>query len=247
MSSSLITIRPARPDDEEAALDVENAVWAPFHWEADGAPEWDYDPDLWVVAEQDGTIVASADGCRVRWDGDPAHLPAGGWSQVIADSPSAAGSRWACALGTSVLPHLRGQGLAARMLEALGERARDCEMSGMLAPARPSSRALMADLPIQAYAAVRLPDGRHFDPWLRTHERIGGRIIGVCERSMAVQAPVPDWERWLGFPLPHSGRLLVPGAIGWLEILDGQGVLSEDSVWVLHGDTPSWASARTSS
>lgn len=239
--SGPITIRPGEPADEDAAIAVENAVWAPFHWMADGAPEWDYDPQLWVVAEQDGAIVASADGCRIDWSGQPGNLPARGWSEVIENAPKASGSPWASALGTSILPGLRGQGLARRMLEALAGRAREAGCRGMLAPARPSARAMMPHLAIADYAALRLPDGRHFDPWIRTHERIGGRIIGTCEASMRVSGPHGDWEAWTGMLLPHQGRLLVPGAIGWLELRDGRGELSEDSIWVLHGGPGAWA------
>lgn len=228
-----VRIRPATAADVDEALEVERQVWARFHYETDGVPDWDYDPDLWVVGVRDGRIVATADGCRVRWDGRPEHLPPS-WTDVLRNAPHAAASRWASALGTSILPSARGGRLGERMLAALAARAQMLNMHGMLAPVRPAARAQYPHLPVSTYARMRLADGRHVDPWLRAHERSGARIIGWAERSMDVSAPVEDWERWLGYPLPAEGRLLIDGAIGWLRLSDGIGRLSEDSVWVLH-------------
>jgi hypothetical protein len=240
MSADTFLVRPGRPEDQDAALEVENAVWAPFHWDSDDLPGWEYDPLLWVVAEREGRIVASADGCRMHWDGAPAGLPRGGWMEVLGQAPAALaeGAPWGCALGTSILPEAQGHALSGRMLVALVAQARIAGLRGLLAPARPTARARMPELSIDDYAAVRLPDGRHFDPWLRVHERIGGTIIATCSPSMRVSAPIGDWERWLGEALPATGRLLIRGAIGYLEIREGVGTLTEDSVWVLHQTAP---------
>lgn len=239
---SEVRIRPATPRDIDEALDVERAVWAPFHYEAEGAPDWDYDQDLWVVAVRDGRIVATADGCRASWDGRPEHLPAS-WTDVLRDAPLAARSRWGSALGTSILPEARGERLGERMLAALAERARLLNMHGMLAPVRPAARAQYPHMPISSFARMRLSDGRHVDPWLRAHEQTGARIIGWAERSMAVHGPHEAWERWVGYPLPTEGRLLIDGAAGWLRLTEGVGHLSEDSVWVLHPLTDSLRTA----
>lgn len=233
-------IRPGHGGEEDEALEIENAVWAPFHWEHEDGPAWQYDPMLWVVAELGGRLVGTADGCRMHWDGDPAHLPAGGWQQVLEQAPEALDqdAPWGCALGTSILPQVRGMQLSGRLLQGLVAQAQLAGLRGLLAPARPTARARMPHLPIADYARVRLPDGRHFDPWLRVHERIGGRIIASCSPSMQVTAPINDWERWLGEPLPLTGRLLITGAIGYLELDEGLGTLTEDSVWVLHPTGP---------
>lgn len=229
-------IRPARAEDEDAALAVENSVWAPFLWQTDQLPDWQYDLALWVVAEDNGAIVASADGQPLDWDETVAGLPSDGWQGVL-ERAAVGYSRqpdWACALGTSVLPEYRRGGLSANMLIALKERAATAGYRGMLAPARPSHRALMPHLTIDEYAALRLPDGRHADPWLRVHEALGGVLIGVCARSLTLSAPRADWESWLAMRLPERARLIPPGSTGWLDIRDGVGTLIEDSVWMRH-------------
>lgn len=229
-------IRPGRAEDEDTAVAVENSVWAPFLWQTDQLPDWQYDMGLWVVAEHDGEIVASADGQPLEWDETLAGLPADGWQGVLARAAVGYSRQpaWACALGTSVLPEHRRGGLSARMLVALKERAALAGYRGMLAPARPSHRALMPQLSIEEYAALRLSDGRHADPWLRVHEALGGSLIGVCPHSLTLSAPRADWEAWLSMRLPERARLIPPGSTGWLDVRDGVGTLIEDSVWVRH-------------
>lgn len=232
LSSSLV-IRPGSPSDADRAIEIENSVWAPYHYEAEGAPDWDYDPRFWVVAELDGRMVATADGCLADWDGHPDHLPAS-WTQVMRDAPAISDSPWTCALGTSIVSDARGLRLSALMLEALAGRSAEYGAVGMLAPARPSSRASYPHLDLVDYANLRLADGRHADPWIRTHERLGARIIGHSERSMDVSGTHAQWEAWLGYPLPQHTRCLIPGSTGWLELWGGMGRLSEDSIWMLH-------------
>lgn len=235
---SLPVIRPGAAADADAAHEIENLVWAPFHYEGDEVIEWDYDTALWVVAEDTRQIIATADGCLVDWDGDPRNLPPS-WMEVLRRSSTAdPAGRWASALGTSILPEHRGGGLGARMLVGLKEQATQRGMRGMLAPARPSARHSWPQMTLADYAALRLDDGRHADPWIRAHEAIGGHIIGWCERSLEVHAAHEVWERWAGYRLPSEGRCLFPRSIGWLELSGGQGCLTEDSIWILHPIDP---------
>lgn len=239
----MVAIRPARPEDEDAALEVEGAVWAPYLYETEAVPDdWTYTPELWVVAEDPARgIVASADACWLDWDGDPAHLPAGGWQEVLWASRTQGpvrAPRWACALGVNVLPEARGSGLARRMLGALVARATSAGAVGVIAPVRPTHRGLWPHLPIDAYARLESADGRVVDPWIRTHLGLGGVIVGVCERSLVMREPHERWQDWLGMALPATGRLIPPGSIGWLHLGGAEGELVEESVWIRHDIAP---------
>ena len=141
---------------------------------------------------------------------------------------------FACALGASILPEARGGGLARELLIGLRDAASAAGYEGVLAPVRPTAWTQMPHLTVAEYANVRLPDGRHFDPWVRTHEAVGGRIIGTCPDSAVFSGERADWERWTGTRLPENGRLIAPHTAGWLTITDDWGVLSEASLWLLH-------------
>jgi GNAT superfamily N-acetyltransferase len=232
-----LLIRLCHPDEEEVCWNIEQACWAPFNWEADGAEGVGYFPALHVVAQNSaGDLVATVDACPVHWDGDPGSLPDGGWTDVVLaaqqgfDEPPA----FACALGASILPAARGAGISRRLLIGLRDAAKRAGYLGLLAPVRPTARLHMPHLPIAEYERTRLPDGRHFDPWVRTHEAVGGKIIGSCHASAVFQGSRPDWERWTGMRLPDNGRVLAPHTAGWLDLVDGWGVLTESSLWLLH-------------
>ena len=233
-------IRLARPDEDDACTALENAVWAPFQGGTDNGElflGYRY-PELHLVAvdQLDGTIVATAEACPFAWDGQAEHLPARGWQQATRAAAYGFASKpdYACALGITVSPDVRGHGLSGVLIDALLDAAKQAGYKGLAAPVRPTEKWRMPDLTVADYAQIRLPDGRLFDPWLRLHEQAGGQRLGVCEHSLDVEANRPDWERWTGLRLPSDGRLLIAGAVSYLELANDYGRLAEPSVWFLH-------------
>jgi GNAT superfamily N-acetyltransferase len=236
-------IRPCRPEEEARSWELERLVWNPMNWEAEGSVGTGYFPDLHLLAVDKGDdLFGTIDGCPLRWNGDPEDLPPGGWSEMVlrADalrretpdySPE---DYWVGAVGTSIDPKASGQGLSARLLEALRDQAERLGYRGLLAPVRPILKARMPWLTIAEYAEVRLPNGRHFDPWIRTHEDLGGQIIATCESSAQFRGSRQQWEAWSKSKLPDSGMVLLPEAIGALELDGGRGRLIEPSVWIQH-------------
>lgn len=232
-----VVIRHCRPEEVDASWELERKVWAPFNWEAEGSTGVDYFSELHLVAEANGKLVGTIDGCPLDWDGDPSHLPQRGWTEMIEAarvgfeglSPAYVG-----AIGTSIDPDYEGSGLAGRLLSALRDEALRLGYKGLVAPVRPVFRWRMPHLSIEQYAEMRMADGRHFDPWVRVHERIGGRIIGVAEHSANFVGSREDWERWVGIRLPDDGRVLAPKTINFLDLVAGIGVLVEPSIWILH-------------
>lgn len=233
-----VEIRLCTEEEVEESWELERKVWAPFNWQAQGATGVDYFPELHLVAVSDGTLVGTIDGCPLDWDGDPTHLPVSGWTGMIeAAKQGFAGlsPRWVGAIGTSVDPDFEGGGLAGRLLVALRDAAFELGYVGVAAPVRPVARWRMPQLSLDEYAVQRLPDGRHFDPWVRVHERIGGRIVAVCEQSANFVGDREDWEGWLGMRLPDEGRVLpAPAAIDFLDLFQGVGILTEPSIWIVH-------------
>ena len=91
-------------------------------------------------------------------------------------------------------------------------------------------------MPIQDYADWRRPDGRPFDPWLRTHLRLGGQIIGTSAASQVFTGTLDQWQSWSGQALPVSGEYIVPQAISPLivDLTVDLGTLTEPCIWVRH-------------
>lgn len=229
-------IRLAKPGEQETCLELERQVWNPFNWEADGSVGLDYDPELHMVAVEDGEIIGTIDGCGFNWSGKPEDLPEDGWTGIVLEAIEGFPKRasYASALGASVSPHIQAKGLSKELLKALKAQALSLGYKGMVAPVRPMLAARMPHLTISEYLETRLPDGRHFDPWVRAHESIGGKIIGSCEESAVFGGTREQWEGWAKMKLPDQGAFLFEGAINWLRMDSGYGILREDSAWLLH-------------
>ena len=66
------------------------------------------------------------------------------------------------------------------MLQWMSAVGRQHGMSKLIVPVRPSHKDRHPHMSMADYAAKSRSDGLHPDPWIRTHQRIGGRIIGPC-------------------------------------------------------------------
>jgi GNAT superfamily N-acetyltransferase len=186
-----------------------------------------------VLVEGD-EIVAEAFALPIPWDGTAAGLPAG-WDAAFelgmeTDLEPDALSM----LVISVDPARQGERLGGRMLEASRDGAREAGLSAVLAPVRPTRKERYPLIPIERYLSWRRPDGSHFDPWLRLHERVGGRILAAAPNSMTIDAPVSAWEEWTGMEFPEDGDYIVPGMLDPLGVRDGRGRHAEPNFWVVH-------------
>jgi hypothetical protein len=99
---------------------------------------------------------------------------------------------------------------------------------------RPTLKARYPLIPIERYLEWRRPDGKHFDPWIRVHERIGGEILAAAPESMEMDCPVSDWEEWTGMQFPDDGDYIVPQMLAPLYVRDGRGRHVEPNVWLRH-------------
>jgi hypothetical protein len=104
----------------------------------------------------------------------------------------------------------------------------------LVAPVRPTLKARYPLTPIAEYAEWRRDDGTHFDPWLRVHERVGGRILGPAEEAMLIEGTREEWEGWTQMAFPAAGDYVVPGALVPVRFEAGRGVYREPCVWVEH-------------
>jgi len=137
-----------------------------------------------------------------------------------------------CALAIVIAPERQGSGLSSRMLAHMREIA--APFGTLVAPVRPTWKARQPYMPIEEYAALRRADGTHADPWIRTHERAGGRILQTAEEAMLIEGSVEEWREWTGLDLPADGEAIVPEALVPVRFEGGHGVYREPCVWLEH-------------
>jgi GNAT superfamily N-acetyltransferase len=172
------------------------------------------------------------------WHGDAASLPDGGLDAVVEArfAEGAATPNVLCALQILIAAECRGQRLSSRMISRMAEIGRDHGLDTLIAPVRPTLKERYPLAPMERYIGWRRSDGAHFDPWLRTHERLGAEIVKVAPQSTSVPGSVAEWEDWAQMAFPETGAYVVPGALVPVDIdrESDEGLYVEPNVWMVH-------------
>ncbi|HET7567262.1 MAG TPA: hypothetical protein VFJ91_04670 [Gaiellaceae bacterium] len=193
---------------------------------------YDLYPDfqLWAVDRDSRTTIAYACTLPVSWDGTPS--PRGvDWamSNGVSGEPTAL-----CAIAAAIVPEYRGIGLAEAIVRRMGSIANAHGLGALVVPARPTWKDRYPLTPIDRYLTWRRGDGQLYDPWLRTHERLGAELLGPAERSLTVTGSRGEWEAWTELTFPEEGDYVVPGGLAPVRFDGGRGVYVEPGVWMIH-------------
>ncbi|MEU6077704.1 hypothetical protein [Micromonospora sp. NPDC047074] len=192
-----------------------------------------------VLLDGDGDLVAAGWAVPIRWDGDPAHLPEGytdSLRRAVTGHDHGEAPDTLVVMAAQVRSDLRGQGLAGDLLTALRSVAGQRGWSRVVAPVRPTLKARYPLTPIERFAAWKREDDSPLDPWLRTHWRLGARLIAMAPRSQTMTGTVAEWQQWTGMVFPDSGDYVIPDGLSLLRVdrdLD-RGTYTEPNVWVQH-------------
>ena len=169
------------------------------------------------------------------WDGTLDDLPEGmddGFLRAVGERENSA----LMALFIAIPGTHRGRHVSTDALNAMVELARGHGLHSLIAPVRPTLKERYPLTPIERYAEWRLEDGRAFDPWIRIHERIGGRILRPAPRSVRITGTVAEWEEWVGMEFPESGEYVFPHGLALLTV-DREADRAEywePNVWMVH-------------
>ncbi|BET98670.1 transferase [Xenorhabdus taiwanensis] len=166
-------------------------------------------------------------------------LPDEGWDAVFDAGGKAKGKVQAnlvSALSVTVDPAFRGQNIPALLINSLKQTARDEGLQGLVVPVRPS---LKSQYPLQdfiEYCGWKNDKGEPFDPWIRTHCRLGAKIIKPALRSMDIYGTLEQWQEWTGMKFPQSGEYVIPSGLVPL-VVDVEKQMAyyiEPNLWMYH-------------
>jgi GNAT superfamily N-acetyltransferase len=195
-------------------------------------------PDTCLIATApDGSVVGDAHAVQLAFGSE---LPAGGWEQAVVQAFSevrrGSPANAACALNISVAQTWQGQGVAALLLAALRDAAARLGLADLYAPVRPTTKHLEPRTPMREYASRVRGDGLPADPWLRTHVRAGGLVVGIAPASWVVAGSLDEWREWTGLPFDRTGPVEVPGALSLVDcsLDEERATYVEANVWVRH-------------
>lgn len=234
-----------RPELAQQVAQLDRAAWPEFMyhsrawrecWESLQADFHDYQI---ILTNGDGSPAAVGHTIPASWDGSRDEMPAG-WDFLLEQSTNSGkhSQRFNILAGLMVIvaPGLQGQGLSSRILAAMKDLAVKQGLSYVLVPVRPTLKSAYPLTPLERYIHWKRPDGTHLDPWLRTHLRVGGQIIGVAAESKVISGTTAEWTEWAQMAFPESGAYIVPGALEPVSINcdTDMGRYVEGNVWVLH-------------
>ena len=129
---------------------------------------------------------------------------------------------------------LRGKRISAVLIDRMTKLAAAHGLDCLIAPVRPTWKERYPLTPIDSYVRWRREDGFLFDPWLRTHERLGAELLEPAPRSMTVTGTRDEWEAWTEMQFPEDGDYVVPAALAPVRFSDGHGTYVEPNVWMRH-------------
>ncbi len=244
-----IITRGERPDLDAEAAETFRERWPEFIFHDELSKKYlarvgQYFGRFDVVAlSEDGAVMAGGWGVPIAWDGTVDDLPSGyddamgraveGYEQ---GRPATTLSFMAAAVGSA----FDKRGLATAVLEELSRRAYAQGLAHVIAPLRPTWKHRYPTVPMAEYATWARADGLSIDPWIRTHQRMGTRLLGPARQSMVIAGTVAEWESWAGMVFPVTGDYVVPDALDLVhvDVERDRAVYVEENLWVQHGWAP---------
>lgn len=234
-----------RPDDFDEGWRIIDEGWKPFMLNDSVGNVYfsrlyeDF-PDFQYMLYDGDTVVATCNSIPVIWDLDPNHLYDAGWdwalesgfhNQQLGYVPTTL-----CALSITIAKAYQGKGVSQQAVRAMKALAVQHDFNALIAPVRPSLKHLYPLTPMARYIRWTQDDGTPFDPWLRTHWRIGASIVKIASHSMVIPGTVAQWEEWTGLKFPESGDYIIPGGLNAAYALVEADLISyvEPNIWMHH-------------
>jgi GNAT superfamily N-acetyltransferase len=243
--SVMVTDLQQRPEFIGQVRTLDSQAWPVFMYHGEvWSCCWDRLFDAFAafqiaVVDDSGRVIGVGHTIPITWDGRVEGLPAS-WDatfQLAVDNYEHGSAPNALA-GISVVvpPDAQGQGISVRVLQAMKDIGAREGFASVIVPVRPVLKSKYVLTPMERYARWTRDDGLPFDPWLRTHSKIGGEIIGISNESKVVEGTVMEWEEWTAMRFPESGEYVVPGALDVVQIdrERNTGRYAESNVWLHH-------------
>lgn len=236
-----------RPDYRDLVATVSEVAWPEFMFHDPVADEhwgklYQFFPayQFALLDQQTQQIMGFANSVPLAWHTGLDELPEEGWdwalTRSVSDRLAGQPPNLLCAIQIAISPAFRRQGLSASFVQEMIGIARQSGFEALIAPVRPNNKDLYPLSSIDRYVTWKLEGGLPFDPWLRVHVRLGGRILKPCHHAMRITGDIAEWQEWSGLRFYESGPYIVPGALVPVEIdlCADLGVYVEPNVWVAH-------------
>lgn len=189
---------------------------------------------LWGIRRKsDSKLVAFASAVLISVDPKAASYPNEGWRFALKAYYRGGKVNCLCLLSANVDPEFRSLKFSYALIQAAKEIATSLSLSCVLAPVRPTQKSQFPSLLIAEYLEMKSAQGEIYDPWLRTHEKLGGEILNICSESVLVKASLNKWQEWLGPTVLSSSFVPEMGLVPvFVDQQKNIGIYIEPNIWV---------------
>jgi len=244
MNYKLVTTNE-RPDLIRAGDNIVEAVYPEFMLHDAVANKWFFQLyndfpkfQYWLLDGKE--IVGIGNSIPLSWNDELENLPEEGWDWALEkgfkDKKKNIKPNLLCALSITINPKYQGKGISKEMIKSMVQIGKKYKHESLIIPVRPTLKKDYPLIPMKKYILWKREDRQLFDPWLRVHEKLGGKIIKVCSKAMKISGTISDWENWTGMKFLESGKYNIPGALKPVEfdIKKDKGIYIEPNVWMVH-------------
>jgi hypothetical protein len=196
--------------------------------------DWEF-----YLVDSERRLIGGCWGVPIAWDETVADLPGGftdALGRAVESREAGVEANTFVLMAAAVRNDEQGKGHAGRVITAGKGHAAAAGLTRMIAPVRPTLKSRYPLTDIAEFMTWTRSDGLPLDPWLRTHVRLGARLLAPAPVSQTMTGTVAEWEKWTGLALPASGTYVIPDGLTVLEVdrEADQGIYREPNIWLRH-------------
>ena len=173
----------------------------------------------------------------IYWNKPLGDLPDDGWDWLVQNGIAGYenGVKPNCLGGLQIIVQKDQLGKGySKLLIAEGKKI--MERSGFenfIIPIRPTFKSKYPEMDMEEYINFKQGE-KIYDPWIRTHNSSGAKIIKVCPRSMYIKGDLKYWEGLMNSKIKKSGYYIVEGALNpvWMDVENSSGEYNEANIWI---------------
>lgn len=230
-----------RPDLFEDFQELNRKSWPDFIIYGD-TYSWDryyegLSEFLLLLTDINDLLIGGGFTVPVSWNGELDDLPLS-IEKIIETGLKSKGSPVNTLIPVAALveKRARGENISAEILKQMKLLAIEHRFQNLIVPVRPTWKTRYPLQSIESYATWQNKDGLLYDPWLRTHQRLGATVIKCVDSTLKIEGTIKDWENWTGMIFSESGEYIVKQALQpvKIDVESNVGVYHEPSVWIQH-------------
>ncbi len=237
-----VTTLHKRPDLKDRLKELEQ-IAIPQFMQTNNAISWpalyeEFADSTLLFIKDEHVIIAMGFMVPSSWDGSISNLPCS-LENILQESLNTLGSsdnNTIMAIGAIVNPDYRRQNLSTELIKEMKKFAKEQGFSKFVAPVRPIMKEKYPLQCLENYAEWVRVDGLYYDPWLRVHQKLGGKVLKCVSSTLFVSMSVKKWEESTGMIFPESGKFIVKGALQpvTIDLKTDIGFYMDPNVWIEH-------------